>query len=446
MAAKQTVFTGVLWTDRTKFYPSPQDFAALYPSETPFLTAAQAQMQTMGPDIPAQDYKFFEHRARWRYTKLVANGAPSAWSATGVPGDTTTITVDGAVGIAVDDSLVGRLFEIYASDDTTYKGVARVTSVTNSTTIVTMVVGNPESATELVGAVADNDIFYFANAAHGEISSSPAAQSDELEVVYNSIFIERTPLHISDALAATALRGESNELLRLREEAGKDHRMKIAKGLYFSHRPGGIGGTRYGIDDGTDSTFVNYISDVDSDTVRTSMGIFPALRRYGRTSGDQQNVFSYARTDLDYNEWVAASEKIFQYTPREGMKTAYAGPGALTFFAQMGASGFVTDSGAREKLTMSETRQNSIGIVYKIIDTPHGPMRLVADPLLRGTPYKNDLLIVDPERAGMVRFKPDEYAVNIDTNDNPLYQKDEFISWVGARLQLMESHSWFKLS
>jgi hypothetical protein len=444
MSAKTFSFSGALWTDRAVFYPEPQQYAKLYAAATPFLSAVMSRFQS-GPKLPGPDFKMFEHRAGWRYTYLDHNdGSPPAWSAAGAPNDTLTsdITVDNATGCTVDSSLVGCQLEVWDSTLTTYKGTLLVTAVGNSTTITCKSAGNPESSTGAVAALADNDRFYVIAPAFGEETTAPEAESDELDVVWSSCQLIRTSLEIGQTLREAALRGETDELKRLRENRGNFHKMRVARAMYYANRPGGIGGVAHGAGGGTDATFVNHITDANSKTVRQMMGIWPALRRYGRRSGDQQNYFTFQKAAFTYNDWVDMWEKATQYSGGSaGMPEVYAGPGALSFFAKIGAEGFVTSTGLREPLKMSESRQSGIGLVYKIIDTPHGPARLVPDPLLRGTPYNSSMLNPDPGNARMVQYEPSQYHVNIKTDDNPRVQKDEFVDFVGLALTVMESHS-----
>jgi hypothetical protein len=447
--AKVFSFSGVLWTDRTIFYPEPQQYAQLYPSSTPFLSAAMARLDNASPVLQSPDYKFFEHRAGWRYQYLDYNdGTPATWTVAGAPNDTLSkaVTVDNATGLSVDQSLVGSLFEVWDSTLNTYKGTAYCSAVTNTTTITLKSAGNPAVSTEATAALADNDRFYLVGRAFGEETTAPEALSDELEVVWNSCFLSRTSVEIGRTLQEASLRGETNELQRLRMLRGNDHKMNIARSMYFMNRPGGIGGVAHGAGGGTDSTFVNHITDANSKTVRTTMGLFPAMRRYGRTSGDQQNWFNQSKASFTYNKWVDMSEKIFQYDDGQGMKEAYVGPGALSHFAKIGAEGFITASGSREPLRMSETRTSSIGLNYKIVDTPHGPIRLIPDPLLRGTPYNDTMLIITPSNTSIVRYEQSQYHTNIKTEDNPRVIKDEFVDFLGLKTTILEGNTVVNLT
>lgn len=448
MSAKVLSASGVLYTDRRKFYIDPQQFSSLYPSVTPFLSLLMAKsMRDAGSD---PDFKMFEHRAGWRYQYLDINSGNTAWSGSGTPGATITATVDGATGITVDSSLLATRVEIWDSTLTTYKGVARVHAVNSATEIVLKAIGNAESATEAMSALADNDRLYVIDTAHGEGTEAPEASSDELEVVWGSCQEHKTAVEITQVLADAALRGATDELRRLREDKGNEHKIKMSRGLLLGYRPGGIGGTAHGAGGGTDSTFLNHITDADSKTVRSSMGVIPALRRYGRTSGSQQNYFTFAKANMTYNDWVDITEKVFQYNSNGGVKVGAAGPGAVGFLAKIGAEGLLTkDSKTRISIPMSDTKQSSIGFRYREVETPFGVIRLVLEETFRGGPYNDDILIVDDGNVELVRYGKGgggEYSTNIKTDNNPRLVKDEYYHNMGVKLGLMEAHSFIRLT
>lgn len=452
MSAKLFSFSGVLWTDRTDFYPQPQQYAALYPAVTPFLSAVQARYNPNSMNLPAPDFKFFEHRAGWRYQYFSHNDAsPPAWASNGEPGDTlaTAVTVDGVTGFTMDSSQIGAVCEVWDSTESTYKGVVMITAVTNATTVTMISVGNPAHASEYVAALADNDKFFLLTTVAEEESSAPEASSDELEVVYNSCYNQRTAVEIGKTLQQAALRGQGDELARLREFKANEHKIRMARAFYFGHRPGGIGGVAHGAGGGTDSTFVNHVTGANSKTARTTMGIFPALRRYGRSSdsSDQQNVFSFQEATMSYNDFVEIAEKVFQYSASGGVKDLYAGPGFVSFMAKAGSEGLVTKlNNTRVVLNMGDPQTSRMGITFQYVDTPHGTFRLIKDPLLRGTPYSKDALFIDPDNCSLVRYEADTYSTNIKTDNNPRVIKDEYSSYCGIKLSLMEAHAWVQLT
>jgi len=445
MATKEFVFSGVLWTDRTDFYPTPYEYAQLYPAVTPFLSAAQARYNPNSMLLPAPDFKAFEHRAAWRYQYLDINdGAPGAFSdpgaGVGTPRATITTTFDTATGVTLDASIIGSNLEIWDSTLATYKGVCLITAVSGSD-LTLAVVSNPGSATQTHVALADNDRCYVVGTAHGESSSAPEASSDELEVVHNSTHLERTSLEISEHLKRAVLRGEQNELQRMRMEKGNEHKIKQARAFYFGARSGGIGGVAHGAGGGTDATSIpTHMVDANSKTVRQTMGIWSALRRYGRRSGNQQNWFEFIKNEFSYNDIVDISEKISQYDLGDDMKEWYCGPGATSFFAKAGREGLLTKlENTRVNLDISPAATGDIGLVSKVLTLPHCQIRLINDPLLRNTPYHDAILGVTPRNVELVRYMQDTYAVNIKTDNNPLIQKDEFLGDCGIRLRLVET-------
>jgi hypothetical protein len=71
---------------------------------------------------------------------------------------------------------------------------------------------------------------------------------------------------------------------------------------------------------------------------------------------------------------------------------------------------------------------------------------LIADPLLRGTPYNDSILITTPSNVSLVRYEPSQYHTNIKTENNPRVIKDEFVDFLGLKLTLMESHALINLT
>lgn len=453
MATYKLGTSGAQFNHRRDFYPQPYTFAELYPLVTPFLS----RLYEMGPqdisNLPDPTYTMFEYEAGWRYEYFQVDGSPSAWSNSGNPstGTTVDIDIDGINGLpsSATDSWIGLQVVIYDSDKTTRKGVARVHAVTDSDTLTLKGIGNPESANETMTDLADDDYIYVVGSAFGEESTAPDAHSDELEAVRNSCQIERNALQVSKIVMKAALRGEPNELLRQRMVKANEHKIRCSRTLLYGHRLGGIGGTAHNAGGGTDSTTGDsHTTDASSDTVRTTMGLFSAFHRYGITSddNDQQNVFTRVKANYTYDDFVDDSEKIFQYSPSGGVKVAYCGPGALSFWSKVGADGLKTSSGQRINVSMTDPQETALGLRFRELHTPHGVVQLVRDEVLRGMPEHSWMYIVDEDNIGLVQYESDEFRQNIETDNAPNYQKDEFYSNMGLKLCLMKSHALIKLT
>ena len=201
MSAKDLSASGVLFTDRRNFYIDPQVVKELWTDVTPFTTViANKETRT----VPDPVFKMFEHRQPWVKQSFFAASSEGGSTAEGTEGD--NFDVDNIVGLpAPDASWLGMEVEVWDSTETTKKGVAIVTTVTDSNTIQVTGVGNALD-------VVDDDVFHVIGNAHGEGGYSPEAWADELKVVYNSCQIFKNPLEITGTLLEAALRGESSEL------------------------------------------------------------------------------------------------------------------------------------------------------------------------------------------------------------------------------------------
>lgn len=441
MPAKKLIYSGTLYTDRRRFYPSPQLVAELYPAVTPFLSSIFARG---GQRVPDKNYKMFEHRSGWRYQRLrVDEGAPSGWSPDGTPGGTDTVGIDNLEGVSDDEGLIGHEVEIWNEDETVKKGVALITAWDSSNGITLKVLGNPGDANFTVSDLEDNDRLFIISTAFGEGDDAPEAQSDELKTVNNSVQREKTAVEITEDLRRAVLRGYADEMQRLRNEKQNEHKIKQERKFLFGMKPGGIGGVAHGAGGGTDSGFgTDFITDASGRNVTTTMGVFPAMERYGRSDNadDQQNYFVRDASTYDYITFVSDMEKVFQYVPM-GQLTAYCGLKVMSFWS----STFVKNN-SKWDITISGMQTSRLGFNYRILETPHGIMRLVPMPIFRQTPYDAQMLYVQDEYVTLKQYAPDEYVTNIKTDNDPDLMKDQFKSWSGLGLTLMERHGVFKFN
>ncbi|MHA2067606.1 MAG: SU10 major capsid protein, partial [Candidatus Thorarchaeota archaeon] len=424
MPAKNLSASGVLFTDRRDFYLRPNVTKELWTDVAPFTTVVSNNAMVKVTD---PDYKMFEHRSGWVKQEFQLNDAsPNAWSdaGAGAPGATQTVdAIDGVVGLpSLDTSYIGLECEIWsddgagAIDSEGYLGVCLITAQSgNAITIKSL--GDPTHATFEIGANADNDHFVVIGSAKGEGQTAREAYSDELEVVYNSAQIFDTPVEVTGTLYETALRGYSNELARLRLEKNKEHKIQKERTFLMGMRTSGIGGTAKGAGGGTDSTFVNHTTDGDGKVVRSTMGVITALRRYGQatTTADDQNVFTINEGSYQYANFVDDTEKVFQYVPTSGVKTAFVGAKMLSYWSKLSnTQGFVAQSGWNVQI--SDFRRDRLGFNYRILETPHGLVRLIPTPVLRGH-YASYMIIVDTENLQHTIFRAPKFKVNIKTDD-----------------------------
>jgi hypothetical protein len=445
MAATEKLLkaSGVLYTDRRNFYVDPQVTKELWTDVAPFTTLISNQEMRKVPD-PV--FKMFEHRNPWVKQLWLNNGDTDDLNPDG--STITTITVDGASNISIDDSLKGIIAEVWTAGYGSKKGVVRVQSVTSSTVIVVTTMWTSSGSTI---ALVDDDIFLVIGNAQGEGSSSPEAWSDELQVVYNSTQIFKTPLQVTGTLEAAVLRGESSELARLRRMKAQEHKMQKEKAFLFGKRFGGTGlqEASYGAgnnDTNNDETFADGGSvDSDGNLVRTTYGIVSALETYGESTSthDAQNVFTID-SSYGYSNFVDDMEKVFQYVPETGMKRAFCGAGALGYWSKMaGASGMAGNSGW--SVNVGDMKRDSLGFNYRVLETPHGMLQLIPTPALRG-PYNKYMAVVSDENLFHAMYRDSVYQTNIKQDNAFDGVKDQYMSDEGVGIQLIESHHLFKIT
>ena len=430
---------GVLYTDRRDFYVSPQVVKELWTDVSPFTTVISNREQRKVPD---PIFKMFEHRNPWVKQKCLVNGTPTLDD--NDTGD--TVAVDGIVGLVdgPDDSWVGLVFEFWNTAETSKSGVAVVTAVSGSN--LTM-----KSLSGAAFSPGNNAPMYVIGNAQGEGMTAPEAWSDELQVVYNSSQIFKTPLQITGTLLAASLRGESSELARLRGQKSQEHKMQKEKAFLFGQRDSGtgLGESAYGAGNkasNVDETFADDgRTDASGNVIRSTYGIVSALDKYGETGDyDYQNVFSITEASYSFNDFVDDMEKVFQYVPEAGVKRAFCGAGALGYWSKIaGNSGIAGGSGWT--VNMSDMKRDSLGFNYKILETPHGILQLIPTPALRG-PYNKYMLAVSEENLFHAQYRSPMYQTNIKTDNAFDGVKDQYFSDEGVGISLIESHHLFKIS
>lgn len=430
--------SGILYTDRRVFYVDPQVVKELWPSVTPFTTLASNRSMKSGLADPI--FKQFEHRSAFINQYCQANGADSILN----DNIGTAVAVDGITNLPSSSSQptsawIGLEMEIWDSTKTTLKGTVVVTAVSAAEITV-----KPLKAAQIESA--DNDYYIVVGNAHGEGGSSPEPWSDEVRIVWGSTQQFRTPVQVTGTLLQAALRGYSNELERLRMEKSKEHKMHIERALLYG---GSLLGTNLDPDNNTTwptAESDNYRTDASGQPIRTTMGIITAIETYGvtDTTSDRQNIFTINEGSYSYKNFVDDMEKVFQYLPNNGVKTAFCGSKMLSYFAKLDqASGFFSKTGF--KVEISPMQSGRFGFSFRELVTPHGQLNLVYTPALRG-PRAGYMVCTTDENLSLMQYRPSMYKTNIKTDNAPDLVKDEWHDDMGVGMTLIETHNLFKLA
>lgn len=424
---------GVLFDERRDFYLSDRYTKELWKDVSPFVT----MLANLSYDsVRDPDFKMFEHRAGFiEQTLTVGAAGGSVWSVDGSPGDTTTVTIaalDG-LGDSVGEWLVDMNFEIY-SDADVYGGVARIQSV-NGSDVTLVSQGNPADAGNLADAIANDFVLECIGPAIGEGEVSPEAFADELEVVYNTTQIMRTPVEVTGTLYEAALRGYSNELARLRTQKSYEHKIQKERTMLTGVR---VGGTGMGAGD----NFGTIQNNANGNKIRQTMGAISALRKYGSSTvtDEKQNVFSIDEDVDGYTQLVENAEKISQYLPSRGRFSAFASRKWISWFS----TAFLNNT-ASNGITIYNDEKSEFGYRIMRVVTPHCEIDIAPTPVLRRR-YADTMLVVNPDAIGLKRYRPMKYSTNIKTENGYDGVKDEFFSDEGLMIQLIETHSLWTLA
>ena len=437
MAAKDLGASGVLYTDRRDFYIDPQVVTELWTDVAPFTTVI-SNKETRQTNDPV--FKMFEHRNPWVKQKFqFADAVTIADPDTGT--ESAEIQIDNITGLdsTVTDAWEGLVCEVWDSTEANRLAVLLLTDRVDAAGAKFKCLWSSDDG---AFATADNQVAHIIGNAQGEGEEAPEAWSDELQVVWNSCQIFKTPLEITGTLLQAALRGESSELARLRMQKNQEHKMQKEKAFLYGVRgdSGAAGGTNLG----GSETFDDFgRTGAGGGKVRTTYGIVAALNAYGATSGDDQSVFTIGDS-YKYSNFVDDMEKVFQYVPTSGVKRAFCGAGALGYWSKMaGSEGFAGGSGWT--VNLSDMKRDTLGFNYKILETPHGILQLIPTPALRG-PNNKYMLVIDEDNLFHAQYRSPMYQTNIKTNNAYDGVKDQYFSDEGVGITLIESHNLFKIT
>ena len=434
--AKNLTSSGVLYTDRRDFYIRPNVVKELWTDVSPFTTVIANQNTVTGMADP--QFKMFEHRNPW--VKQYFQTGTAVASAVDNAADTwvvkagTPVGMEGEGGNYAYNSWIGLTCEVWdgLTPGSTKQGVVLITAVAGSGSSANFSVKNMNDTGTITSA--DGSYLIVVGSAYGEGTVAGSAWADELQVVYNQCQIFKTPLQITGTILQAALRGESSELARLRDQKSQEHKIQKERAFLFGRSPINITGA-FSDDD---------LTDANSNQVRATMGIIPAVEKHGDTSGADQSRFTITEASYSYGDFVDDMEKVFQYVPEAGVKRAFCGAGALSYWSKMaGSSGMAGNSGWT--VNLGDMKRDALGFNYRVLETPHGALQLIPTPALRQT-YNKTMLVVSDENLFHAQYRAPKFQANILTDDAYDGVKDQYMSDEGIGVSLIESHKLFQIS
>ena len=409
--------------------------ADLAPDESPFFVylSKVAKVPTDDPQ-----FRFLEDRTKVSITdrSFLLNGSHSIPAA----GSTLTYTVDTSGGASVDWLVKGMVFAVgYEENDSPETIIVRVESAVVDAGSDTSFTGRTISAIDGAETGADNANCTVIGTSYGEGSGSPDVWSEELDNDYGYTQIFKTAAEMSNTTRATRYRGYADEWQRIWNLKLREHKIDIERAMLFGQRASQSG--------------INYTEGISGHIIKNGTSVvddsalsYSAGAPYFRSS---------AASELTYDRLLSDFEVV--YDPARGggqSKLALASLPVITFFNKLGADFFVNRSYmAGTSTTVNDVtalrynmaeKDGKFGHKIMMVDTIHGSMALVKEPLFRGF-ASGFLQMVDLDH---VAYRPlvgngvnrDTHIVtNVQSADEDL-RKDMILTEAGLEVSLPETH------
>jgi len=399
--------------------------ADLAPDESPFFVylSKVAKVPTDDPQ-----FRFLEDRTKISMTdrSFLLNGSHSIPAA----GSSLTYTVDTSAGASVDFLIKGMVFAVeYLENDAPETIIVRVESSPVDNGLTSSFVGKTISSVDGAEAPADNAKCTVIGTSFVEGSGAPDVFSEELSSDSGLTQIFKTACEMSNTARATRYRGYADEFQRIWNLKLREHKIDIERAMLFGQQAT-VGGIQY--TEGIAGHIIKNGSAVHDDSALSYSSGVPYYR-------------SSTAAQLTYDRILSDFEVV--YDPARGGsdgKLALASLPVITFFNKLGSTSFVDQSIANELRYNMEKSVGSFGHTVLQVETIHGTMNLVKEPLFRGF-ASGFLCMVDMDN---VAYRPlvgngvnrdTQIMTNVQSADEDL-RKDMILTEAGLEVSLPESH------
>ena len=422
--------------DRRRIFNFGDRVAELAPEESPFFVYLN-QVAKAPTDDPV--FRYLENRNRISFTdrSFKIKGAVGSVSA----GSSYSFTVDTAGGAAVEYLVKGMVFAVGTVDSTAGYGQAlvRVESGVSHASSDSSFTGKVIDVSAVSGSdsIADDDVAQIIGSSYEEGSGSPDVFSSELEDDFGYTQIFKTAAEMTNTAYATRYRGYAEEWNRIWATKLREHKIDIERAMLFGQRAR-VSGIQY--TEGLVGHIVKNVSPVVDDSALS----------YSSGSAYHRSV---AQAELTYDRLLSDLEVIFD-PARGGMaeKLVLCSLPVITFFNKLGDGAFldasIGHSNGPFRLNM-DSREGAFGHSVMVIDTIHGKLNLVKEPLFRGI-ASGFMLMADMTQLayrpliGNGINRDTQVMTNVQAADEDL-RKDMILTEAGLEVTLPESHALFNL-
>jgi hypothetical protein len=361
--------------DRRRIFNFGDRVAELAPEESPFFVYL-SKVAKAPTDDPV--FRYLENRNKINFTdrSFLVKGAVGTVAA----GSSYSFTVDTSGGAAVEYLLKGMVFIVQTVDRTGDAGIGHavvrvdsaITHGSSDSSFTGKVIDLSNSNVSGYNSVADNDTCQIIGTSFEEGSGSPDVFSTELEDGYGYTQISKTAAEMTNTAYATRYRGYADEWSRIWADKLREHKVDIERAMLFGQkaRQGGIQYTE---------GLVGHILKNVNPTVNDAAFSYSSGSAYYR---------SVAQAEMTYDRLLSDLEVIFD--PARGGandKLVLCSLPVITYFNKLGDGAFLDASmghGNNNYRVDMTSRDGAFGHSIMVIDTIHGRLNLVKEPLFRG--------------------------------------------------------------
>jgi len=416
-----------------RLYNFSDRIADLAPDESPFFVYLSKVAK-----VPTDDPQFRWLKDRNKIQMADRTFALDASHTVPAAGSTLAYTVDDGAGAAPDWIIKGMVFavgETNASTNEPETAIVRVESAPVAGSTETTFTGRTISAaTGSTTAVVDGQKCTVIGSAFEEGSGSPDSWSRELENGNGYCQIFKTACELTNTARATVYRGYSSEWDRIWNLKLREHKVDIERAMLFGNSASQSG--------------INYTDGIVGHIIKNSQSQITGAS--AQVSYTEDKGYFTTRTDAETTYDVILRDLEVIFDPARGgssSKLALCSLPVISFFNKMNGSSTFMSSAYSVSNPMVSQASGSYGHKVMKVETIHGDLTLVKEPLFRGhaAPY---MCLVDLDN---VAYRPlvgngvnrdTHIQTNVQSADEDL-RKDMVLTEAGLEVSLPEAHALF---
>jgi len=416
-----------------RLYDFSDRVADLAPEESPFFV----YLSKVGK-VPTSDsqFRFLEDRTK---ISIADRGFLSTGGATLVAeGSSMDLVFDTTGGAAVSWLIPGMIVAVSlnATDSGTLPafGTVRINTVAQGSASTTCNVTSISTVAGAAMTIADNAQCTVVGTSFQEGSGAPDVWSEELDNGYGYTQIFKTACEMSNTARATVYRGYADEWQRLWNLKLREHKVDIERAMLFGQQAS-RGGIQY-----TDGVVGQVIRNSTAEAAGGQVS-YTSDKSYYKTNEAAQWTYDDLLTDFEVI-----------YDPARGggsSKLALCSLPVISYFNKLGSGGFINGTISDPLQYNFEKSQGSFGHQVMKIDTIHGDLTLVKEPIFR-TFAAGFCMMVDLDH---VSYRPlvgngvnrdTSITTNVQQADEDL-RKDMILTEAGLEVTLPETHALINL-